>query len=242
MLVNLSLGISVVEAVRLHGLSSADFAPSDPTVDMLYVIEAKSVALDASRRLNERLKGAKTAAEEQALTDMLTGLRNRRAMEAELPRLVRAGTPFGLMHLDLDYFKQINDTMGHSAGDHVLRHVASVLMAETRNSDLVARVGGDEFVMIVSDCVDLTTLDRIACRIISNLEQPSLFEGRWCRVSASIGTTLSSYYSGDDIHRMLSDADIALYMSKDRGRARHTFFKPDTDRMIGPEKIGHATP
>ena len=229
MLINLSLGTSVVEAVAEFDLTSADFAHSDPTVDMLYLIEAKSVALEESKRLNSRLQGAKSVAEEQAYTDTLTGLKNRRASDSFLEQLEAAGATFGLMHLDLDYFKQVNDTLGHAAGDYVLKHVARVLKAATRIEDLVARVGGDEFVLIFKDCVDLDILDQIATRIITQLEHPIEFEGHTCRISASIGTTLSSFYDVARADEMMNDADVALYSSKEQGRARHTVFQPSDD-------------
>ena len=236
MLINLSLGVNVVDAVVKHSLTSADFAYSDPTVDMLYLIEAKSVALDESKRLNARLQGAKSVAEEQAYTDTLTGLRNRRASDSLLSKLEASDAVFGLMHLDLDYFKQVNDTLGHAAGDFVLQHVAKILKAATRQEDLVARVGGDEFVLVFKDCVDLEVLNQIATRIITQLEAPIEYEGEYCRVSASIGTTLSSFYEVARADTMMGDADEALYASKNKGRAQHTVFEPsnaNTDRRKG---------
>lgn len=236
MLINLSLGVSVVDAVAEYTLSSADFAHSDPTVDMLYLIEAKSVALEESKRLNARLQGAKAVAEKQAFTDTLTGLQNRRASDSLLNQLEVTDATFGLMHLDLDYFKQVNDTLGHAAGDHVLQHVAKILKAATRQEDLVARVGGDEFVLIFKECVDLSVLNQIAARIITQLEVPIAFEGKQCRVSASIGTTLSSFYDVTHADTMMSDADEALYESKNKGRAQHTVFEPsNADTTRGKE-------
>ncbi|EPX81011.1 GGDEF domain-containing protein [Litoreibacter arenae] len=232
-LLNLSLGVNVVEAVQRYNLNSADFAPADPTVDMLYLIEAKSVALEESKRLNARLEGARSAAEVQALTDTLTGLQNRRGMDLVLQQLASSGQAFGLMHLDLDHFKQVNDTFGHGAGDHVLRHVAGILQDETRASDMVARVGGDEFVLIFQGCVDLPVLEGIAWRIIARLEEPVAYDGHLCRISASIGTTLSSFYTKPVADRMLNDADEALYASKNQGRACHTVFKPQQASRIG---------
>lgn len=229
-LVNLSLGISVVDAVAKHGLFSNDFAASDATVDMLYLIEAKTVALEESKRLNKRLQGAKVEAEVQAFTDTLTGLGNRRAMDQHLERLKTREGVFGLMHLDLDLFKQVNDTLGHAAGDMVLQHVAQIMLDETRSRDLVARVGGDEFVLIFDGLVDKDVLDSIACRIIARLEIPIEFEGNPCRISASIGTTLSTFYDAPpDMDRILSDADEALYISKKQGRAQHTLFQPGSE-------------
>lgn len=239
-LANLSLGISVVDAVARYDLFSSDFASSDPTVDMLYLIEAKSVALEESKRLNKRLQGAKLEAEVQAYTDTLTGLGNRRAMDQHLERMKTRKAKFGLMHLDLDLFKQVNDTLGHAAGDLVLQHVAKLMLAETRSRDLVARVGGDEFVLIFDDLVDQEILDNIAKRLIRRLEDPIVFEGKPCRISASIGTTLSTFYDDVEPERLLSDADLALYASKAAGRACHTLFDPMTHGAGKPEHASIA--
>ena len=121
MLLNLSFGIRLIDAVRQHALTDADFAATDMAVEMLYLVEVKQAVMTELRRLNLRLQGAKATAEEQALTDTLTGLRNRRALDVSLPALIGQGVAFGLMHIDLDYFKQVNDTLGHAAGDQVLR-------------------------------------------------------------------------------------------------------------------------
>lgn len=225
LLLNLSFGIGVVDAVRHHALTAADFAPTDLTVELMYLVEAKSAVMDELRNLNLRLQGAKVAAEEQALTDTLTGLRNRRALEIELAGLTRQSTPFCLMHIDLDYFKAVNDTLGHAAGDHVLRQVAAVLCAETRNGDTVARVGGDEFVVVLPALADAAILHQIALRIISRLGVPMDFEGQPCRIAGSIGMTISALYPLTDLDRMLSDADQALYASKRAGRGRATLFQ-----------------
>lgn len=217
-LLNLSFGIDLIEAVRDHGLTDGDFAPTDLAVELLYVMEAKSAVMRELRGLNLRLQGAKSMAEEQALTDTLTGLRNRRALEAILTRMVTGRQAFALMHLDLDYFKAVNDSLGHAAGDHVLREVAQVLTDETRAGDTVARLGGDEFVLLLPGLVDPAVVVQIATRIISRLSQPIPFEGKLCRIAASAGFTLSEAYAMLQAEAMLNDADQALYAAKRAGR------------------------
>ena len=219
-LINLSFGIGVIDAVRVHALTDGDFAPTDLAVEMMYLVEAKAAAMGALRGLAQRLEGDKQMAEAQALTDTLTGLRNRRALSQVLEGLTRGQSGFGLMHVDLDFFKAVNDTLGHAAGDHVLRHVARVLERETRAGDTVARVGGDEFVLVFPAMTEQVLLEVVARRIIEQLSQPVDFDGQPCRISASIGIAMSTQYAEPDAGRMQSDADEALYASKRAGRGR----------------------
>jgi diguanylate cyclase (GGDEF)-like protein len=221
-IVNLSFGIGLVEAVAHHRLTAGDFAPTDLTIEMLYLVEAKSAAMEESRRLNQKLEGARSAAEEQALTDVLTGLRNRRAMEDTLARLTMARARFGIIHVDLDKFKEVNDTLGHAAGDAVLLSVSKAFLAELREEDLVARVGGDEFVIVLTGITDTRRLSAVARRIIARIEEPVPFGHHFCRISASAGITVSTRYANPNAERMLQDADTALYVSKRAGRARAT--------------------
>ena len=229
-IVNLSFGISVVDAVTDYALTSADFAATDLTIEMLYLVEAKSAAMDASRKLNLRLQGAMIAAEEQAFTDTLTGLKNRRAMDHVVARHIEWDTQFGLMQIDLDWFKAVNDTLGHAAGDHVLQTVARVMVEETRDSDTVARVGGDEFVIVLPHARDAEALQVIGQRIIDRLSRPIPFQGEVCRISASIGSVIFQPDSGQSIGEVIDDADVALYASKHAGRGRQTLYTPELRR------------
>ena len=237
--VNLSFGIGVIDAVARHNLTDADFPPTDLTVEMLYVVEAKSAVMEELRDLNLRLQGAKKLAEEQALTDTLTGLRNRRALELVLEDQLRQATPFGLMHLDLDFFKQVNDTLGHAAGDFVLCGVAEILREETRANDTVARVGGDEFVIVLPALTSAARLEQIALRIIARLGEPAEFQGRPCKVSASVGMVISSDYSDPRPELLLADADVALYASKHAGRGIARLFRPGESPAL---EISRGTP
>ncbi len=231
MLLNLSFGLTVAEAVRDHALTDADFAPTDLTVEMLYLIEAKSAVMGELRGLNLRLERAHRSAMAEALTDPLTGLANRRALELALDAAARAGgragpaPPFALAHLDLDFFKRVNDTLGHAAGDAVLAEVARILKDETRQHDLVARVGGDEFVLVLRGRTDPARIEALGRRIIRRLEQPVPVGGAAARISGSLGVVLSVDYPVPDPQRMLADADRALYASKHRGRAAVTILR-----------------
>lgn len=221
---NLSFGISIMDGVRDYRLTSTDFAATDLTIEMLYLIEAKSAAMEASRKLNLRLQGARIAAEEQAFTDTLTGLKNRRAIDHILSRLIERDRPFALMQLDLDFFKAVNDSHGHAAGDAVLQQVARVLVEETRENDCVARVGGDEFVLVFEALTMRAKLAEISRRIISRIEEPVPFNGVDCRISCSIGIALSHDCQPLDQESVMSDADAALYACKRAGRAQFRFF------------------
>lgn len=223
-LLDLSFGLGVVEAVRRHRLNATDFAPTDLAVEMLYLVEANAAVLGESRQLVDRLQGARLAAEAEAQSDALTGLRNRRALDGILQRLLSQEKPFALMELDLDLFKEVNDTLGHAAGDEVLREAARIMLGAVREGDVVARAGGDEFVMLLPGLVRPDRLAEIAERLIDGLERPMQVAGTTCVISASIGVTTTACYGWADAERMTADADAALYASKKAGRGRATIW------------------
>lgn len=231
-LVNLSFGISVVEAVGRFHLAGSDFAATDLALEMLYLIEAKSAAMAESRKLNEKLNGARLAAEEDAASDMLTGLKNRRMLDRTLARKLDRAEPFALMQIDLDYFKSVNDTLGHGAGDHVLVEVGRILREETRPDDVVARVGGDEFVVLFEGVHEIGALGQIGRRMIARLEEPILYRQQKCRISASIGAVRTADYPYLSAERLMEEADRALYASKEAGRGRCTIYPPQADADI----------
>lgn len=230
-LVNLSFGIGVADAVRDHRLTDADFAPTDLAIELLYLQEAKSAVLAELNALNGRLEAARRSAETRAMRDPLTGLPNRRALDIELAAAVeraRGGEPFALALLDLDRFKAVNDLRGHAAGDAVLIRLAAILGDEMRRMDVAARVGGDEFVLLLNGVFDDETMEALGQRIIARIEEPIGFAGGECRISGSIGAALSVRYCAPDPERMMQDADAALYASKHAGRGRCTVAPHDT--------------
>lgn len=220
--VNLSFGIGVVDGVRQYALTASDFAATDLAVEMLYLVEAKSAAMDASRRLNTRLQGARLDAEARAFTDTLTGLGNRRALDKVLSGLSSSREPFALMHLDLDFFKQVNDTLGHGAGDHVLQSVAHAMNDMTRRNDIVARVGGDEFTIICPGLTSSERLSELASALIERIEKPLCYQNQTCAISVSIGICISQP-GGVAAQDTLELADAALYAAKNAGRAQFRF-------------------
>ena len=222
MLLNLSFGLSLVDAVQTHDLTAADFAPTDLAIELLYLVEAKTAAMSELRRLTARLDTAKSEAEAQASTDALTGLLNRRALEKEMSKLFAQRQAFSLIQLDLDFFKAVNDNIGHHAGDAILINTAKALLAETRDGDRVVRMGGDEFVVLLVNVIAREQLADVAGRIINQIGSPLEVDGKVCQVSASLGISTSHDYDRPNAKSMIEDADRALYASKDRGRGTFT--------------------
>ena len=131
--------------------------------------------------------------------------------------------------VDLDKFKDINDSFGHLAGDEVLRVTADRLMQTVRKSDTVARIGGDEFVALLIDLHNPQMAERIAAKIVKSLAEPVLFAGRKIPVSVSVGVCTSDA-GGLDEEALLKHADDALYQAKARGRNRLYVFTPGVPR------------
>lgn len=219
LLVNFGFGVSLSDAVTAFALTESDFAASELALELMFLQEANRAISGELARFNRHLMLARQDAEREAHTDPLTGVLNRRGLLAALRDGLdpRHGQSFALIHLDLDNFKPVNDRLGHAAGDSLLRDVAQVLSRATRSRDHVARVGGDEFVLILGGSWSCHALTGIGTRIIEGIEHVSPGD---CGVSASLGIVLSAGYGPGDIDRMLNDADIALYESKRAGKGR----------------------
>lgn len=226
-IINLSFGLSVLDALDVYDLTNNDFAPTDLTVEMLYLIEAKSAAMDATRKLNHRLKIAMSVVQEQAGTDSLTGLKNRRGVDALINGLLAADQPFAVMHLDLDYFKAVNDTYGHAAGDTVLQKVSEILLEETGPSDTCIRWGGDEFVIVLAGAANSIDIHELAVRIITRIEASGAYSDLKAKVSASAGSVIVQQSETRVASDLIQAADTALYVAKRAGRGRHVIFEQE---------------
>lgn len=184
---------------------------------------------------NRELEAAKAAIERVALLDPLTNLPNRRSLDNELARIAAmpdlAQIGMSVLHIDLDRFKQINDTHGHHVGDLVLTHAATILRENTRSADLSARVGGDEFVLLAPGLTNLDALSSLAGRIIEAMRKPVLIDTIECCLGCSIGIAIGHRTAFDPRHLLLN-ADIALYKAKNQGRDRFEFFIDDPHAPI----------
>jgi diguanylate cyclase (GGDEF)-like protein/PAS domain S-box-containing protein len=163
----------------------------------------------------------------QANYDPLIGLPNRRLfrdrLEQEIKKALRSGRRMGLLFLDLDRFKEVNDTLGHDAGDRLLVEAAQRISSCVRDSDTVARLGGDEFTVILSEIEDNKIIERVAESIIDEMVQPFHLDEEIVYVSVSIGITVFPDDSRE-LEELLKYADLAMYSAKNGGRNRFSYF------------------
>ena len=165
-----------------------------------------------------------------AFHDPLTSLPNRALLMDRLERIVRAAkrranNRFAVLFLDLDRFKIVNDTMGHATGDALLKAVARRLEGALRVEDTVARIGGDEFAIILDSIKDAGDGTRVAERILQELGMPFLLDGKHITTGTSVGVALS-YSGAESAENLLRDADAAMYRAKTSGRGRYEVFDP----------------
>jgi diguanylate cyclase (GGDEF)-like protein len=160
--------------------------------------------------------------------DHLTGLANRALFKDRLAqalaRTKRSGTRMALMSLDLNRFKAVNDTLGHGAGDLLLKKVAERLEGSVRESDTVARMGGDEFSIILDDLTETQHIALVAQKIINKLAQPFVLDGHEVLVTTSVGIAVYPSSSGDSL---IADADSAMYYAKELGQNTFRFYTPE---------------
>ncbi|WP_404480526.1 putative bifunctional diguanylate cyclase/phosphodiesterase [Novosphingobium sp. BL-52-GroH] len=205
-----------------------------PVLLIVLLLSTGVIYLLASRlaRRTHDLEESRLHAQHRAMHDELTGLGNRAMFEARLDEALsrsrRHKSLLALLYIDLDRFKQVNDTLGHPAGDALIRQVARRLFAEVRGYDLVARLGGDEFAILIGEPEDRVAVERICARIVAELERPFDLSGSQAFIGASIGVAIAPAH-GVDRTELTRKADIALYKAKNEGRSRFCFFTPDMD-------------
>jgi diguanylate cyclase (GGDEF)-like protein len=220
---------SVAKIVGLNWDVSSDVAL---TADL-----TRSKAMTEAR--NAELESARARIEHNSLHDFLTKLPNRmyleRVLDERAARCAITGEGIVLLHVDLDRFKQINDTLGHMAGDAMLIHTAGVIRSCLRESDFVARTGGDEFVVACNAKADMDGFASLAQRIIDNVRRPTQHEGHEIRFGMSVGIA-GAFGSDVDRKRLLVNADIALYRAKNLGGNRFELFTEALQSQIINDK------
>ncbi|MGX7705994.1 putative bifunctional diguanylate cyclase/phosphodiesterase [Methylobacterium sp. Gmos1] len=219
---------------RLTGQAVLDVALADHRVQVeMHAIPGEGVALvleDVSAR-----RAAETRAHDLARLDSLTGLPNRlqlrEHLDAALARLEREAEGCAVLLVDLDRFKPVNDTLGHPVGDALLRKVADRLRAMVRAGDTVARIGGDEFVVLQAGVSEPGEAQALARRVVDLVGRTYMIEGQLLSIGASVGIALAPA-DGRDADRLLKNADLALYRAKLDGRGTFRFFEPEMDARM----------
>lgn len=177
-----------------------------------------------------QLKRSEEALYELAHKDALTGLANRTLLRARLEQCLhragRDGTMLALLFLDLDLFKNVNDTLGHPVGDALLQSVANAMADALPDADSIARLGGDEFIVLLEDMGEPNTAAQLARTLLEVFTQPFPAQGRELHITASIGISVFPV-DGKDMDALLANADVAMYRAKEQGRNTYRFFKPE---------------
>jgi diguanylate cyclase (GGDEF)-like protein/PAS domain S-box-containing protein len=160
----------------------------------------------------------------EAYHDGLTGLPSRVLFAERLARALAGDSPVAVLLLDLDGFKGINDSLGHAAGDHLLRHFAGLLRAAVREDDLVARFGGDEFAVLIESAATVGEAELVAARVVELLQQPLHVDGRDIHIGASVGLAYAT--EAGDVDQLMRNADLAMYQAKSAGGGRVSSYQP----------------
>ena len=190
---------------------------------LLPVVRSDEVGdvVESFNALVKKLQESEMQLAELAHNDALTGLPNRRSVMTRMPQMValaeRQGSKLAVLFIDLDGFKRVNDSHGHKMGDKLLQQVAKRLSEEVRQSDLVGRIGGDEFLLLITDCQDQESIGAIAQKIIHKLSEPYTADGIEMHIGASIGIAMFPQDS-QEVETLIALADAAMYDVKRGGR------------------------
>jgi diguanylate cyclase (GGDEF)-like protein len=170
-------------------------------------------------------------AHHDALTDLPNRVLFKQQLDLALAAQIDSGESFALLYLDLDHFKDVNDTMGHQVGDMLLREVSERLKSCVRATDVVARIGGDEFAILQIGAHDRELGTALAQRIIGQMAAPFILGGRVVNIGTSVGLAVAPS-DGRDADTLMKSADLALYRAKADGRGTHRFFDTEMDRVL----------
>lgn len=235
---------NIRRAEKSGGISESEFRMQRKDGSHFYARGWAAVALDDDGRPTQTIavarditghKMAEATLREQALHDQLTGLPNRPAFVDRLHEAFascrRGAKAFAVLYLDLDRFKDVNDTLGHVEGDHLLREVAARIKKTIRASDFAARFGGDEFAVLQTDLRDPSDAGALAAKLMKSMATPYRLDGNEIRLTASAGI---AFYDPEiaSPEAVLTQADLALYRAKDGGRDRYCFHSPELDREV----------
>lgn len=211
---------------------------SDKVPKNFFVNEIESIRYSLDMTF-KRLRKEQEELYSLSTKDQLSGLYNRMSLIEKIEWLItnkdRKEEKFAIIFLDLDNFKNINDSMGHNFGDKILQEVSTVLLSSVRDNDIVSRIGGDEFVLVLPDVENETKIIDVLRRIQSQLVTPIVLNDFKYTITASMGIAIYPN-DGEDVHSLLKNADIAMYKSKDLGKNTYHFFT-DTLNQIIQEKV-----
>ena len=199
----------------------------------LYPLTLRDITM--RRRVEAQLLEKQQHLDHLAHHDQLTGLPNRLFLAAHLPGAIeeakRTGSMLAILFLDLDRFKHINDSRGHETGDKLLKAVAQRIRTTTRTDDIVVRMGGDEFIVVLKSVATAEQINETASRVTEALAAPVLIDGRTLVTTASIGVSLYPR-DGSTMGELLRQSDTAMYQAKDRGRNNFQLFSPVMEHKL----------
>lgn len=223
----------------LWTMSTLTLIRDDMDHPIYFILQIQNISLQ--KQAEERLS-------HMAYHDPLTSLANRNKLEQFISHILasarRHQQEFALLFLDLDRFKNINDTIGHEAGDMLLQVIADRLRNAVRNTDMVARLGGDEFVLLITDVKKMESVALIAHKILESVLKVVVIKGQEVYITTSIGISLYPY-DGQTMQDLMKNADLALYRAKEHGRNNYEFYTSEMtgkaqEKLALQSALGHA--